>query len=412
MAWFIRPALGPLLIIVWLLVLAACSSDGPAPTPTVTPNPTIPSSSLATLDIIQARAAELRGLEFLEEMDRNFMARDELEAFLMADLGEEDREDMLKMQQVMAVLGLIPQDADLYQLLLDLYVEQILGLYDPDTEQMYLIGDPDQFGPRAEVTLAHEYVHALQQQHFDIRALREAVDEDPEALDALTALIEGDAYLHSLGYISAFLTPEEREQAFQGSDAGSSIFDAAPYAVQQLFLFSAREGLAFVTDLARRRGQSAINDAFLRPPVTTEQVLHLEKYLQAEGAISVSLPDLAGALGAGWVQVDGHVLGEYFLRTYLETGASKQAAAVAAAGWGGGRYLLLEGPGQQRLFVALTVWDTEADAQEFVAEALAPLASVPRQGYARVDGARALLIVAPSAALVRTVRAQFPGFSD
>ena len=231
MARFIRPASG-LLLIVSLLVLAACASGETAPTltPPTTPSPTIPLSLLATLDIIQARTAELRGLELLEEVDRSFLARDELEAFLVADLEEEDREDLLKVQQVMAILGLISQDTDLY-------AEQILGLYDSETKQMYLIGEPDRFGPLAEVTLAHEYVHALQQQHFDFHALREAIEEDPEALDGLTALIEGDAYLHSFDYISAFLTPEEREQAFQGDDAGSSVFDAAPYAIQQFFLF-------------------------------------------------------------------------------------------------------------------------------------------------------------------------------
>ena len=412
MARFIRPASG-LLLIVSLLVLAACASGETAPTltPTATPSPTIPLSLLETLDIVQARTAELRGLELLEEVDRSFLARDELEAFLVADLEEEDREDLLKVQQVMAILGLISQDTDLYQFFLDLYAEQILGLYDSETKQMYLIGEPDQFGPLAEVTLAHEYVHALQQQHFDIHALREAIEEDPEALDGLTALIEGDAYLHSFDYISAFLTPEEREQAFQGDDAGSSVSDAAPYAIQQFFLFPL-EGLAFVADLVRRGGQGAINDAFHRPPVTTEQVLHPEKYRQEEEAISVFLPDLAGALGAGWVQVDDQVLGEHFLRTYLETGTSKRAAAAAAAGWGGGRYLLLEGPEQQRLFAALIVWDTQTDAREFAAAVLAPLAGVPRQRYAGVDGARVLLIVAPSAELVRTVRTQFPGFPD
>ena len=146
--------------------------------------------------------------------------------------------------------------------------------------------------------------------------------------------------------------------------------------------------------------------------MTTEQALHPEKYRQEEEGRSVFLPDLAGALGAGWVQVDDQVLGEHFLRTYLETGASKRAAATAAAGWGGDRYLLLEGPEQQRLFAALIVWDTQADAREFAAAALAPLAGVPRQRYAGVDGARVLLIVAPSAELVRTVRTQFPGFPD
>jgi len=95
----------------------------------------------------------------------------------------------------LSILGLIPADTDLFELYLNLFTEQVLGLYDPETDQLYVIADRGEFGPLEESTLAHEYVHALQQQHFDIQSLGESAEVDLDASVALSALVEGDAYV-------------------------------------------------------------------------------------------------------------------------------------------------------------------------------------------------------------------------
>ena len=80
----------------------------------------------------------------------------------------------------------------------------------------------------------------------------------------------------------------------------------------------------------------------------------------------MSLPDLVTDLGAGWSQTDSNVMGEFSLRTYLETGVGENFAAIAAAGWGGDRYILLRNAQDERVLVMLIDWDTEKDAQEFI----------------------------------------------
>ena len=80
---------------------------------------------------------------------------------------------------------------------------------------MYVIGETERFGPNEEVTFAHELVHALQQQHFDIRSLNEAAEENSDTQAALAALIEGDAYLATFRYMDTFLTHQERQEVLQ-----------------------------------------------------------------------------------------------------------------------------------------------------------------------------------------------------
>ena len=79
----------------------------------------------------------------------------------------------------------------------------------------------------------------------------------------------------------------------------------------------------------------------------------------------MEVPDLGEALGEGWSVLTEDTLGELFFQAYLEGSLSTDVAAVAAEGWGGDRFVLLDGPGDEDLFASLLVWDTEEDAQEF-----------------------------------------------
>ncbi len=51
--------------------------------------------------------------------------------------------------------------------------------------------------------------------------------------------------------------------------------------------------------------------------------------------------------------------------SYLASWIDPQVASVAAAGWGGDRFALYEGPGRGLALGAVTRWDTEEDAVEF-----------------------------------------------
>src|SRR4029453_9039671 len=119
---------------------------------------------------------------------------------------------------------------------------------------------------------------------------------------------------------------------------------------------------------------------FTNPPASTEQVLHPEKYAAHEAPVDVTLPsDLAAKMGAGWSKGLEDTLGEFQLKVWLDQVAAGNGApspTEAAAGWGGDRVMLLDGPSGARAIALKTAWDTPADAQQFAQVAGPVVASI------------------------------------
>ena len=393
------------------------STSPSAQTPVVTPSPTAsptPTTTQATpsvltpiFDQILTGVVEIRGLDPLKTIIPKFMTREQLADTLREDL-EESRDDIQNSQELLEIMGLISRDADLYELLLSLYAEQVVGFYDTETEELYVIKGIAELTPLDELTLAHEYTHALQQQHFDIHTLTEAVEDDSEAGDALVALIEGDATTVQVEYMFTYLTSQERDEVLNAS-GDSPIFDASPYVLQQSLLFPYSEGAVMVNTLLFSGEWEGINNAYRNPPISTEQVLHPEKYLEGEKPVTVSLPDVATALGQGWEMVYEDVMGEFFIKTYLETRTGAPLAARAAAGWGGDRFNLMAGPQGDQALVVLLEWDSERDAQEFF-DALDSSNSVPNEGFLGIKTDRVLWIVSTSGSTTDEIVSLFPEF--
>jgi hypothetical protein len=160
-------------------------------------------------------------------------------------------------------------------------------------------------------------------------------------------------------------------------------------------LFTYLSGQTFVDRLrAVGGGWKLVNYAFsTRPPASTEQVIHPEKYLVNERPVPVVLPAVAGAS-----RTAHGTFGEFDTDQLLKLagGVGALRAGDAAAGWGGGRYALW---GRDVLVVGWA-WDTRADASEF-AHALRQYVSArdaPGAAAMRASGLRTALVVAPSAA--------------
>ena len=142
---------------------------------------------------------------------------------------------------------------------------------------------------------------------------------------------------------------------------------AAPKVVQKTVLFPQREGADFVAALfgTDNKGWEGVNQAYSRPPDSTEQVLHPELYFAREAPKITLVPNLGTKMGKGWVEVSNNTMGEFLLRVYLEEHLDEIQAAQATTGWGGDRYSLLSGPEGERVLVSMTAWDTPIEASEF-----------------------------------------------
>ena len=337
---------------------------------------------------LQTEVAELRGLAFerdvpVEVIDdeaagRHLLGR--VHAFQSAD--ELDRAEL-----AFRALGLLPPRYDVVGAFLDVMREQAAGYYDPTTGAFYLLYDvPD---TSARVVMVHELTHALEDQHFDLDArLREVLDDD-DRLVARSAIHEGSATLLMLAYLTRkLLAGEIGAEALAGFQEMSTThaLGALPETLQRQLVVPYLLGAAFLARgnaLAGGRGEfpaADVDRAYRDPPASSEQILHPDKYWSAERSDApreVELGDSGAALGAGFERTATGVLGELGLGPLVGAPTPSDLGDVrsqdgarwtndAAAGWGGDRWELWQ-RGNSTVVLLLTVWDTEADAGEFLA---------------------------------------------
>jgi hypothetical protein len=182
-----------------------------------------------------------------------------------------------------------------------------------------------------------------------------------------------------------------------------------PAVLRESLLFPYTSGLQFVQGLQAAGGWQAVNDAFGKPPASTEQILHPAKYAAGEAPATVDLPnDLATRLGAGWKVGLEDTLGEFSLKVWLaNAGGGKGAATATAAstGWGGDRAVLLDGPNGMTAVAISTTWDTAADAAEFATAAGPVVDGLANPGgvLAPAGGKTVTVVIASSTDLVGRV---------
>lgn len=328
------------------------------------------------MDQIEQQVISIRGLQPKNAVKRDLLSTAQLRENVINDFFKdytaEDAKDDVK---ELSLLGLIEPDFDINNFYIDLYSEQVAGYYDPETKEMYVISDSS-FGALEKMTYAHEYTHVLQDQTYDLRDGMKINDEycetHTEYCAAVQALTEGDASLSEQIWFVNKASPKEQQEVLDYSrNYKSPVFDSAPYFMKQDFLFPYQQGLEFVMSLFNSGGWKAVDAAYKNPPVTTEQILHPEKY-PSNQPVEVPLPDLSSLLGNGWREARRNVMGEWYLRLILgygldpQTRLSETVATSAAAGWGGDTYLLyLNDVTNQTAFIMDMRWDTPTDASEF-----------------------------------------------
>jgi len=323
-------------------------------------------ASLSTqMNEIQTQVNQLRELGTLGEVYRQFISRDELRQKLVEDF-EEDRGDVNISQEILVLLDMMEEEQDLYTILLDLNTEEILGFYDYEENEIYVISNVVQLGPVDKITYAHEFTHALQDQHFDLSSLGLDNEDNSDLAMAVSSLVEGDASLLEGLYYWYYLNDAEREQYDQeAAEYDMGTFEGAPVVVQESLLFPYVVGLDFVYYIYEQGGWDAVNNVHSNLPQSTEQIIHPQKYLSHDNPQSVILPDLEDTLGGTWSQLDNDVLGELYMRLYLESFIDTTEATTAAEGWDGDSYVYLKDASDNKLLVLSSIWDSEGDANEF-----------------------------------------------
>ena len=186
--------------------LSACSSPDD-PIFTTGPHPTPPTHAISTLlEKIGPGVAALRGLPTLD-VPADLISREMLKAKLDQDFAKNYPYAVAKIDQLeLELLGILEPTQSIVTIQKTLLSQQIVGFYDSETEEIFAVGDGHTSMVLLTWTLAHEYVHALQDQNFDLDAIEESIDDNQDALLAFRALVEGDATLAGTEYALSSLT--------------------------------------------------------------------------------------------------------------------------------------------------------------------------------------------------------------
>jgi hypothetical protein len=414
---------------------ASCAGRAASPSPTipraVAPAPVASPPSPPWLSEVEAEVATLRGLPFLRavpyarESRANF--RTYVRAELARDLGPEKAADE---SRALAALGFVPAGFDLRAAMEDAAVTEVAAYYDTDRRDFRVLDNADgsaagsgDVGDRGVV--AHELTHALQDQHFGLEAFQgeHPVDlglDDDEKL-ARQCVVEGEATFvmfaqmlgtgHGAGVsLGPFAVAGARMaiDALAAADVldlfgvmreGTTDLDAESRheleAVEKLppwvtlpMIEPYFKGAAFVSRVWGQGGWPAVGRLYRRPPRSTEEVLHADKFLDGTDApVRVRMlaepPPLPR--GPGTRLLETNVLGELGWRIYFKTW-KLAAGDAAAAGWGGDRYWVWDRAGRAVAAIA-TTWDTDADADQFALTYEGTLAARFPRGVAGTDAA-------------------------
>ena len=417
------------------LLLLACRTTGaavaPAAAPVVAPAPA--DETPAWQQRIQSEVSALRGLPFKRPVRYGVQTREQFRGFVREELERDlPPAERAGLSVSYARMGFVAEGFDLGQALEEALTTQVAAYYDPHRRALWVLGGSRSAtaveAPGDEV-IAHELEHALQDQHFDLVELdggegnARGLDDDERTARHFVA--EGEAMFVMMAWQMGSGRGEARRLgplavaglrmsvtmlaaadmmdllsvARQGSDLGAlSAEDRAelealtklPPVIAVPLVDPYLKGALLVSEVWARGGWPAVDDLFRRPPASTEQALHPEKYLaRRDPPVRISAPSPLPPLLREARPLASEVLGELGWRIYFKT-CQQPDGEQAAAGWGGDRYWSFELRGRPVVLTA-TRWDSEPEAREFFAAYRASLARRFPQARIAADATTARL---------------------
>ena len=210
--------------------------------------------------------------------------------------------------------------------------------YDPSARKLLLRSGAN----LGRARVVHELVRALVDQNFNLRRLRGLRVRNRDAALAARAIVDGTAALAS------------------GMRAGALRGTAADRFLQLEYAAGLGPGRALAAELRYLGGRKAMRSALQKFPETTEQLLHIDKFLERERALSVRLPARVGELQLSMSET----FGELDLKNLLRAVGVVDASTLAT-GWGGGRIGLYLSPRGDVVAALVFRWDTLEDAAEW-----------------------------------------------
>ena len=320
------------------------------------------------IERIEDSVARVTSLAFEKPVPHSVLTVEQAREHFAKDWDEELAPDTSSTLAAMRAFGFVQGPLDLRSVEVDIQAEEAAAFYDPRTKEFYILDKDYGFGIRFaswatnrdlanEMSAAHELVHAIQDQAYDLEKYLHAAKENDDATLARVAIVEGEATY--FGLIAMGLKPGDiqidREDLIEG---GGDSMEKAPPLLRELLVFPYWAGHTFTRIRLDRKGTAAAFgrvDPWAFPPDSTAQILHPELWEKGKAPPSLHLADLP--LPSGWHLARENVLGA-FMAGVLTGGAD-------TPGWLADRYRVLEDTTGRLALGWSLFFDTHANAHAF-----------------------------------------------
>lgn len=319
------------------------------------------------------KSEEIRGLKILEEVPCFVYNKEQVEKYLVDTIDEKVPKERLENEEILyKAVGLIPKDFQYKQGIIDLYLSQLGGYYDP-IEAHYVMAGWMPKGVQAPIAV-HELTHALQDQHFNLDDFLDPIALTTDESLAHSALVEGDASFVMYEFMRS-LTGEKSLKKEKNVDAivfqviaGIAMSEGlrnAPKAMQAMLLFPYTSGLRFAHHLISKGGFSLIDKTYKRVPKTTKEILHPELYLNNFKQKEINKEDFEKYLKKDISKIHhSDVIGEFGISSLLSKTNDPMSSKLAAK-WVGDRAILVKENEEKRALWLIYLDNNEEAATLF-----------------------------------------------
>jgi hypothetical protein len=315
-------------------------------------------------DIIKFISSDLK-LPTRVDVKRELISREKLRDAVATQFADPKRKDQrLRKEAVERKLGLVPRGYDIAAFSNNIQSDQVLGLYSPKTKTIYVVDSID-VGQQSAV-LAHEVMHAIQDQTINLREYVSARPQDAPPLDdtdedvydpsyddgafARLAIVEGEAMVAMYDYVidkatNRVLFPGESarnnvrsalDAAFPHPNLGP-IWQNAPLYLKDGVTFPYNQGFKFVMQLKQDEGPQVIAKLLKDPPRSTQELLDPSRYKHhRQDEEPFRAPKMAALVAPAYIPLQVTTMGEFDVDIFLRQFAGNGKAGRIAPKWNGG----------------------------------------------------------------------------
>ena len=341
----------------------------------------------AMLKEISTAVEQIRGLKFKTPVDMKIISGADVRRNFKAKIEPRDEELAVHAQHAYVHMGLIPRGTSLLTSFLDTAETGVAGYYEPGTKIFYLVDHVD--ADQVRGVMAHELTHALEDQHYDLKAISKTAEGDDDRSTAISAVIEGSASVVAMAFHAReyhknkWVKKEAEARADKDRADRAERLKNAPSFTQRSLMMPYILGITFllrgnVFNWFGPGGGVRVEDldqAYANPPRSTRHILHPDQYWRnaTRKVEPLTMRDLSPILGPGWSKALSGSIGELGLSVL--TGATldlTSAMSLFPNRWTHDPSVGTIGDlfhhyvnGDRRATVLLTRWETTRDAEEF-----------------------------------------------